>query len=87
MNTLRKWSPISCALLSIAAYSVAITGSANAQSENIPSKMMLSKVAPHKVLSTIPAPQSGIKLIEKISQNMHSLKSPVIAAKNATYSY
>ncbi|CAN5453953.1 hypothetical protein BH10CYA1_BH10CYA1_26890 [soil metagenome] len=85
MNTLRKWTPISCALLSIAAYSVAITGSANAQTES--KMMMITKAAPHKVLSTIPAPQSGIKLIEYISQRMHTLRGPVIAAKTATYSY
>ncbi|MFN8554155.1 MAG: hypothetical protein U0103_21985 [Candidatus Obscuribacterales bacterium] len=83
MNTLRKWTPISCALLSIAAYSVAITCGADAQSEMKP---MLSKVAPHRVASAIPSPQSGIKLIEYISQRMHTLKGSLIAAKTATYS-
>lgn len=83
MNTLRKWTPISCALLSIAAYSIAITCGADAQSEMKP---MLSKVAPHKVASIIPSPQSGIKLIEYISQRMHTLKGSLIAAKTATYS-
>jgi hypothetical protein len=70
----------------MAAYSVAITCSVGAQSE---SKFMLLKSAPHKVAtsnsSSIPSPQSGIKLIEYISQRMHTLKSPVIAAKSATY--
>ncbi len=46
--------------------------------------MMMSK-APHKVLSSIPSPQSGIKLIEYISLRMHTLKGSVIA-KNPTYS-
>ncbi len=82
MNTLRKWTPISCALLSLAAYSVAITCSANAQSET---RLILpAKSVPHRVASVIPSPQSGIKLIETISQRMHTLKTPVIA-KNATY--
>ncbi|MBS1952727.1 MAG: hypothetical protein JST89_00930 [Cyanobacteria bacterium SZAS-4] len=86
MNTLRKWTSISCTLLSIAAYSVAITCSAHAQAESKSTMMMVgSKGAPHKVLTaTIPSPQSGIKLIEYISLRMHTLKGPVIA-KNATY--
>lgn len=68
----------------MAAYSVAITCSANAQTE---SKMMMTmgaKAAPHKVLTSIPSPQSGIKLIEYISQKMHTIKGSVIA-KNPTY--
>lgn len=85
MNTQRKWTSISCALLSIAAYSVAITCGAHAQTESKTASMMMGgKAAPHKLLTAIPSPQSGIKLIEFIAWRMHTQKTPVIA-KNPTY--
>lgn len=85
MNTHRKWTSISCALLSIAAYSLAITCGAHAQTENKTASMMMGrKGAPHKLLTSIPSPQSGIKLIEFIAWRMHTQKTPVIA-KNPTY--
>jgi hypothetical protein len=49
--------------------------------------MMMKSMAPHKVPSIIPAPQSGIKLIEDISQKMHSIKGPVIAMTGAKQLY
>ncbi|HEY9678991.1 MAG TPA: hypothetical protein V6C76_13360 [Drouetiella sp.] len=80
MRTLRILTPLAISILSLTAYSFAITGSVKAQSERMilpPSKAVI----PHKQLSIVPGPQSGIKLIEFISSRIHSLKSPVIANK------
>lgn len=49
--------------------------------------MMLKTMTSRKVVSTIPAPESGIKLIEDISQKMHSLKGPVIAMTGSKQLY
>jgi hypothetical protein len=97
MTTLRRWTPIACALLSIAAYTVAITCSAQAQSEGkigpteskigtIEGKTAMLKVVSSHRWGTIPAPQSGIKLLEYITQKM-KIKQPVIATRRQRQMY
>lgn len=76
-----KWIPTTFAVLSVAAYSVAITCSAQAIPE---SKMLMKSMSP-KVSSKTPQPQDGIKLLDAILLRMHAM--PMVAKNKMIYQY